>query len=114
MRTFNVNGVNGRLSVLQRWLSETSPDVVCLQELKAPQDKFPERAIRDAGYGAVWYGQKSWNGVAILARGTEPTETRRDVPGDPEDGGRPGTFWARRTTSDQGARSVEQAMHQRW
>ena len=63
--TFNVNGVNGRLSVLQRWLSEAAPDVVCLQELKAPQDKFPEGAIREAGYGAVWQGQKSWNGVAI-------------------------------------------------
>jgi exodeoxyribonuclease III len=80
--TFNVNGVNGRLSVLQRWLSETAPDVVCLQELKAPQDKFPERAIRDAGYGAVWQGQKSWNGVAILARGADPAESRRDLPGD--------------------------------
>jgi exodeoxyribonuclease III len=54
--TFNVNGVNGRLSVLQRWLSEATPDVVCLQELKAPQDKLPERAIREAGYRAVWHG----------------------------------------------------------
>jgi exodeoxyribonuclease III len=84
--TFNVNGVNGRLSVLQRWLSEAAPDVVCLQELKAPQDKFPEGAIREAGYGAVWHGQKSWNGVAILARGNDPAETRRNLPGDPEDG----------------------------
>ena len=83
--TFNVNGVNGRLSVLQRWLSEAAPDVVCLQELKAPQDKFPERAIREAGYGAVWYGQKSWNGVAILARGADPAESRRDLPGEPDD-----------------------------
>jgi exodeoxyribonuclease-3 len=82
--TFNVNGVNGRLSVLQRWLSEATPDVVCLQELKAPQDKLPERAIREAGYRAVWHGQKSWNGVAILARGTEPAETRRQLPGDPD------------------------------
>ena len=84
--TFNVNGVNGRLSVLQRWLSEAAPDVVCLQELKAPQDKFPEGAIREAGYGAVWQGQKSWNGVAILAKGNDPAETRRILPGDPEDG----------------------------
>ena len=61
------------------------PDVVCLQELKAPQDKFPEAAIRDAGYGAIWHGQKSWNGVAILARGAKPIETRRGLPGDPDD-----------------------------
>ena len=83
--TYNVNGVNGRLPVLLRWLAETAPDVVCLQELKAPNEKFPEVAIRDAGYGAVWHGQKSWNGVAILARGTDPVETRRGLPGDPDD-----------------------------
>jgi exodeoxyribonuclease-3 len=83
--TFNVNGVNGRLSVLLRWLAEASPDVVCLQELKAPQDRFPELAIREAGYGAIWHGQKSWNGVAILARGVEPIETRRELPGAPDD-----------------------------
>jgi exodeoxyribonuclease-3 len=59
--------------------------VVCLQELKAPQEKFPEAAIRDAGYGAIWHGQKSWNGVAILARGSDPVETHRGLPGDPED-----------------------------
>jgi exodeoxyribonuclease-3 len=75
--TFNVNGVNGRLPVLQRWLDETKPDVVCLQELKAPQRKFPVKAIRDAGYGAIWHGQKSWSGVAILVRGTDPVESRR-------------------------------------
>jgi len=84
--TFNVNGINGRLSVLLRWLAEAEPDVVCLQELKAPQDKFPERAIRDAGYGAIWHGQKSWNGVAILARDAEPIETRRGLPGEEDDG----------------------------
>jgi exodeoxyribonuclease-3 len=78
--TFNVNGVNGRLPVLLRWLAESRPDIVCLQELKAPQERFPEAAIRDAGYGAVWHGQKSWNGVAILARGIEPIETRRGLP----------------------------------
>lgn len=83
--TFNVNGVNGRLAVLLRWLKEAAPDVVCLQELKAPQENFPEAAIRDAGYGAIWHGQKSWNGVAILARGHRPLETRRGLPGAPED-----------------------------
>ncbi len=83
--TYNLNGINGRLPVLLQWLSETSPDIVCLQELKAPQDRFPIAAIRAAGYGAVWHGQKSWNGVAILARDAEPQETRRGLPGDPED-----------------------------
>ncbi|MCK7557258.1 endonuclease/exonuclease/phosphatase family protein [Chitinophaga sedimenti] len=57
--TYNVNGVNGRLPVLLQWLEETKPDVVCLQELKAPQEKFPEQAIRDAGYNAIWHGQKA-------------------------------------------------------
>jgi exodeoxyribonuclease-3 len=83
--TYNVNGVNGRLPVLMRWLEEARPDVVCLQELKAPDEKFPAEALRAAGYGAVWHGQKSWNGVAILARGADPVETRRGLPGDPED-----------------------------
>jgi exodeoxyribonuclease-3 len=83
--TFNVNGVNGRLANLVRWLDEAKPDVVCLQELKASQDKFPVGAIEDAGYGAIWQGQKSWNGVAILARGKKPIETRRGLPGEPED-----------------------------
>jgi len=83
--TFNVNGINGRLPVLLRWLAEAGPDVVCLQELKAPQDRFPLAAIRAAGYGAIWHGQKSWNGVAILARGADPIETRRGLPGDPDD-----------------------------
>lgn len=85
LATFNVNGVNGRLSVLLRWLAETEPDIVCLQELKAPQEKFPAGPIRAAGYGAIWHGQKSWNGVAILARGKDPIETRRGLPGDPDD-----------------------------
>lgn len=83
--TYNVNGVNGRLPVLLRWLNETQPDVACLQELKAPQENFPEQAIRDAGYNAIWHGQKSWNGVAILAKNREITERRRVLPGDPED-----------------------------
>ncbi len=83
--TFNVNGVNGRLPRLLEWLEETQPDVACLQELKAPQEKFPEKAIRDAGYGAIWQGQSRWNGVAILARGCDPVETKRCLPGDPSD-----------------------------
>lgn len=83
--TFNVNGVNGRLSVLLRWLEEAQPDIVCLQELKAPDPRFPRQEIEKAGYGAIWHGQKSWNGVAILARGREPIETRRGLPGDPHD-----------------------------
>ena len=83
--TYNVNGINGRLPVLLRWLEETAPDVVCLQELKAPQEKFPEKAIQDAGYNAVWRGQKSWNGVAILARNAEIEEVRRELPGDADD-----------------------------
>lgn len=83
--TYNVNGVNGRLPVLLQWLQESKPDIVCLQELKAPQEKFPEKAIQDAGYSAIWHGQKSWNGVAILSRVGEPKELRRVLPGDPED-----------------------------
>ncbi|MEX6508222.1 exodeoxyribonuclease III [Jiella sp. M17.18] len=83
--TFNVNGINGRLPVLLRWLDEARPDVVCLQELKAPDGKFPAAAIEKAGYRAIWHGQPRWNGVAILAREGEPLETRRGLPGDPED-----------------------------
>lgn len=83
--TYNVNGVNGRLPVLLRWLSEDRPDVVCLQELKAPDDRFPETALRDLGYNAIWHGQKSWNGVAILSRVGEIHETRRGLPGDRTD-----------------------------
>jgi exodeoxyribonuclease III len=83
--TYNVNGVNGRLPVLLRWLEQAGPDVVCLQELKAPQERFPAAEIRKAGYGAIWHGQKSWNGVAILARGSKPEETRRGLSGDAGD-----------------------------
>lgn len=83
--TYNVNGVNGRLPVLLRWLNETLPDVVCLQELKAPQEKFPAQAIKDAGYDAIWHGQKSWNGVAILSRIGMPQEVQKGLPGDEED-----------------------------
>jgi exodeoxyribonuclease-3 len=84
--TYNVNGVNGRLPVLLRWLSEDLPDVVCLQELKAPDERFPENALSDLGYQAIWHGQKSWNGVAILSRVGEIHETRRGLPGDSSDG----------------------------
>ena len=83
--TFNVNGINGRLDHVLRWLAQSRPDVVCLQELKAPDDRFPKEALRAAGYNAIWHGQKSWNGVAILARGKTPIETRRGLPGDPSD-----------------------------
>jgi exodeoxyribonuclease III len=83
--TYNVNGINGRLPVLLKWLAEAAPDIVCLQELKSPDEKFPESAIRHAGYHAVWHGQKSWNGVAILSRRDKPVETRRGLPGDPDD-----------------------------
>jgi exodeoxyribonuclease III len=83
--TYNVNGINGRLPVLLRWLGEALPDIVCLQELKAPQENFPEKALQDAGYMAIWHGQKSWNGVAILARNAPIEEVKRALPGDPED-----------------------------
>lgn len=83
--TYNVNGINGRLPVLLEYLERSQPDVVCLQELKAPDERFPEKAIREAGYGAIWHGQARWNGVAMLARGCDPVETRRGLPGDPGD-----------------------------
>jgi exodeoxyribonuclease-3 len=78
--TFNVNGINGRLDNLLDWLDRESPDIICLQELKAIDDGFPAAAIRAAGYGAIWHGQRSWNGVAILAKGREPVERRRGLP----------------------------------
>ncbi|PZR24674.1 MAG: exodeoxyribonuclease III [Citrobacter freundii] len=83
--SYNVNGINGRLPVLLRWLKEAKPDIVCLQELKTTSDKFPLNAINQAGYTAIWHGQKSWNGVAILSRKEELKETRRSLPGDPSD-----------------------------
>ena len=83
--TYNVNGVNGHLPVLLRWLKESAPDVACLQELKAPDEKFPLQAIEEAGYEAIWHGQKSWNGVAILSRVGKIQEIRRGLPGDPDD-----------------------------
>ena len=83
--TFNINGVRSRLPILLQWLEKEAPDVVCLQELKAPDDAFPIAAIHDAGYGAIWQGQSAWNGVAILARGMDPLESRRGLPGEPSD-----------------------------
>ncbi len=83
--TFNINNINRRLPNLLRWLSAAKPDVVCLQELKAPDHEFPRVPIEKAGYRAVWLGQKSWNGVAILARNSEPVLTRTALPGDKGD-----------------------------
>lgn len=83
--TFNINGINGRLSALLSWLEETAPDVVCLQELKAPQERFPAAALEKAGYGAMWRGQARWNGVAILARDAEPQPILNRLPGEPQD-----------------------------
>lgn len=83
--TYNVNGINARLPVLLRWLNSAKPDVVCLQELKSPDEKIPKKAIADAGYNAIWHGQKRWNGVAILARDLEIREVGRVLSGDPED-----------------------------
>jgi exodeoxyribonuclease III len=83
--TYNVNGINARLPILLRWLEQTQPDVVCLQELKAPGEKFPQKEIAAAGYNAIWNGQKSWNGVAILTRGLDIKELSRMLPGEEED-----------------------------
>jgi exodeoxyribonuclease-3 len=83
--TFNVNGITARLPRLLEWLAEAQPDVACLQELKTSDETFPVEALKRAGYGAIWHGQKGFNGVAILARGEEPIERRRGLPGDPDD-----------------------------
>jgi exodeoxyribonuclease III len=83
--TFNINNVNKRLDNLLTWLSRTRPDVVCLQELKAETRMFPARAFTELGYGAVWQGERSWNGVAILAQNREPVVTRTSLPGDSSD-----------------------------
>ncbi len=82
--TYNVNGINSRLPVLLQWLNESQPDTVCLQELKAPQERFPVEDIQNLGYNAIWHGQKSWNGVAILSK-YEIKENCRILPGDGED-----------------------------
>jgi exodeoxyribonuclease-3 len=83
--TFNINNINRRLPNLLNWLATAKPDAVCLQELKAEDWQFPRTALREAGYGAVWQGERRWNGVAILGRGAEPVLTRRSLPGDPAD-----------------------------
>ncbi len=83
--TFNINNVNRRLPNLLAWLQHSKPDIVCLQELKAASHAFPAKALEAAGYGAVWQGQPTWNGVAILARDSEPVLTRRQLPGDARD-----------------------------
>lgn len=83
--SYNVNGIKARLPRLIEYLTEEQPDVVCLQELKASDETFPEADIRAAGYGAIWHGQKGFNGVAVLARGTDPIERQRGLTGEPED-----------------------------
>lgn len=83
--TFNINGIRPRLPALLAWLEREAPDIVCLQELKAADDKFPAAELERAGYGALWRGQPSWNGVAILAKGMQPLEIRRALPGDASD-----------------------------
>ena len=83
--TFNVNGIRSRLPHLLQWLEREAPDIACLQELKSVDEGFPIAEIRDAGYGALWHGQRSWNGVAILSRGSDPIESRRGLPGLRED-----------------------------
>jgi exodeoxyribonuclease III len=83
--TYNVNGIKARLPRLLEWLAETTPDIVCLQELKSSDETFPEAEIRAAGYGAIWHGQKGFNGVAVLARGSDPVERLRGLPDDPDD-----------------------------
>jgi exodeoxyribonuclease-3 len=83
--TYNINGINKRLPNLMDWLADAAPDVVCLQELKATDRQFPASALADAGYGAVWRGESSWNGVAILAKGADPILTNDALPGDDDD-----------------------------
>jgi exodeoxyribonuclease III len=85
LATFNVNGIGARLPHLLRWLAQEQPDIVALQELKAMDQAFPQSALEAAGYGAIWHGQQSWNGVALLSRGAVPVESRRGLPGDPAD-----------------------------
>ena len=83
--TWNINGVNKRLELLVQWLDEASPDVLALQELKTTNDDFPHRRLADAGYGSLVVGERTWNGVALLAKGSQPVEVRRTLPGDPHD-----------------------------
>ncbi|KQN83924.1 exodeoxyribonuclease III [Sphingomonas sp. Leaf67] len=83
--SYNVNGIKARLPRLLEYLDEEQPDIVCLQELKSSDETFPEADIRAAGYGALWHGQKGFNGVAVLARGADPVERQRGLSGEPED-----------------------------
>jgi exodeoxyribonuclease III len=83
--TYNINGIKARLPRLLEWLEETQPDIACLQEIKTQDEGFPESEFERIGYGAIWHGQKSFNGVAILARNEKPVETQRGLPGDPDD-----------------------------
>lgn len=83
--TFNVNGVNGRLPRIIEWLTETRPDIVCLQELRTDDSKFPAEALQRAGYGAAWHGQRAHHGVAVLAKDSTPKEIRRGLPGEASD-----------------------------
>lgn len=83
--SFNVNGIKARLPRLLEYLTEQAPDVVCLQELKSSDETFPEADIRSAGYGAMWHGQKGFNGVAVLAKSADPIERQRGLAGDPDD-----------------------------
>jgi exodeoxyribonuclease-3 len=101
--TFNVNNVNRRLPHLLAWLKAARPDIVCLQELKCTDTEFPARAIERAGYNAVWCGQRTWNGVAILSRGIEPVLTRNTLPGDADDARKRATSRQPRMASWSGA-----------
>ena len=83
--TFNINGIGARLTRLVEWLDQARPEIACLQELKAPSERFPSAELEALGYHAIWLGQKSWNGVAILSRGDTPKVRLRALPGDPED-----------------------------
>ncbi|MGN7988697.1 DNA ligase D [Pedobacter sp. 22226] len=82
--TYNINGVNGRIETLLKWLKEADPDILCLQELKCEDKSFPIRKINDAGYHAKWHGQKAWNGVAVLSK-KEIKELRNDLPGEDDE-----------------------------
>lgn len=83
--SYNINGIKARLPRLIEWLNDTKPDIVCLQEVKSQDEGFPASEFENSGYGAIWHGQKSFNGVAILARGAQPVETQRGLGGDPDD-----------------------------
>src|SRR5579863_7449339 len=103
--TFNINNINKRLDNLLDWLAKAEPDVVSLQELKAEQQAFPVNALRTLGYEAVWQGERSWNGVAILARNHIPVVTRTSLPENPE-----GHFSETRNLEDRQARYIEAAV----